>query len=248
MSRIVCRFSCGGASAVMTKLLLADHGGADLVIENSAMGGEDEDNRRFLVDCERWFGRPVEVRQSDKYVDHMDVWEQERFIKGPGGTACRARLKDDPWRGWRRPDDIIALGYTAEEQDRFEAMRTLLGDQVIAPLIERGLKKADCHAIILRAGLVLPRMYSWGFANTNCKGCCHGGKGYWNKIRIVFPDVFARAARIQRDLGTGARFWVAKDGTPIMLDELDPNAGHYPSEPDVTCSFMCHVAEQDIAA
>lgn len=31
-------------------------------------------------------------------------------------------------------------------------------------------------------------MYDLGYANNNCIGCVKGGIGYWNKIRIDFPE------------------------------------------------------------
>lgn len=247
MSRINCRFSCGAASAVATKLILSEYPRDQIVITNSRLGGEHEDNDRFRGDCERWFGHPIIVRQSEKYDGHIDVWEKERFIKGPGGTACRQRLKQQPWLGFELPDDTLVIGYTAGEEARLTELRKLVDLPIIAPLIDRGLTKEDCFGILDRAGIALPIMYLLGFHNNNCIGCCRGGKGYWNKIREVFPAVFQRVARLQRELGIGARFWIDGDGNPIMLDELDPKAGHYPTEPDISCSIMCHLAEQDIA-
>jgi hypothetical protein len=51
MSRIVCQFSCGAASAVATKLTLAQH--PDALILNAEIKNEHPDNRRFLADCEK---------------------------------------------------------------------------------------------------------------------------------------------------------------------------------------------------
>ena len=43
-------------------------------------------------------------------------------------------------------------------------------------------------------------------------------KGYWNKIRVDFPEVFAARAAMERDIGASCI-----NGT--FLDELDPEAG-----------------------
>ena len=57
-NRIVCQFSCGAASAVATKLALAEYGSThDVHIINAFLANEHEDSRRFLADCEAWFGR-----------------------------------------------------------------------------------------------------------------------------------------------------------------------------------------------
>ena len=54
MSRIVAQFSCGAASAVAAKLALAQYGDR-VVLLNAFLANEDDDNRRFLADCERWY-------------------------------------------------------------------------------------------------------------------------------------------------------------------------------------------------
>ena len=59
--RIVCHFSCGAASAVATKLALGLYGAGEIVIYNAFIEEEHEDNRRFLADCEKWFGHPITV-------------------------------------------------------------------------------------------------------------------------------------------------------------------------------------------
>lgn len=50
MSRIVSQFSCGAASAVATKLALAQHGD-EVTVLNADVENEDRDNRRFLTDA-----------------------------------------------------------------------------------------------------------------------------------------------------------------------------------------------------
>lgn len=248
MSRRVRRFSCGAASAVATMLDLKAHPGG--VVTRCRLGGEHEDNERMHADCQAWFGQEIIVRENTKYTDHMDVWEKERFIKQHGvGASCTGRLKREPWYDFDLPDDILVIGYTVEEQARADSLRVQNFEKtIVTPLIDAGLTKDDCLAIVQRAGIRLPTMYLLNYGNNNCLGCCKGGMGYWNKIRVDFPPVFERAARIQRGIGTNARFWIEKDGTPIMLDDLDPSRGNYPAEPEIDCSMLCYLAEQDIAA
>lgn len=249
MSRIVCRFSCGAASAVATKLTLAK--GGDVVIHYSDTRSEHPDNERFLAECEKWFGRSVTRLHSDRYHDVWDVWERRRMIvSGARGFApCTEELKQIPAeRAQDRGEDVIVLGYTIEEQDRLDRVRrNNPGDQITAPLIQAGLSKTDCLAIVQRAGIVLPVMYALGFKNNNCLGCPRGGMGYWNLVRRHFPEVFDRMAQLERRLGQ-AILPDGKTGRRVFLDELDPERGHHPSEPDIECSIMCALAEQDIAA
>lgn len=243
MSRVISWFSAGAASAVNTKLGIAKYG-ERLVIAYTDPGSEHADNPRFLADCERWFGRKVEHLRSKKYRDTWQVWEERRFIVSPKGALCTTELKKIPRYEFQQPDDIQLFGYTIEERDRVERFREQNPDVILeALLVEHGLTKADCLAIVERAGIELPMMYRLGFNNNNCVGCPKGGMGYWNKIRLHFPPVFTRMAKLQRDLGV--YFFSEEDGTPIYLDELNPNRGS-DKEPSIDCSLLCAIAEQKI--
>jgi len=58
--RIVSWFSCGAASAVATKLAIAENAGKfPLIIAYTEVAEEHPDNKRFLKDCEKWFGQEI---------------------------------------------------------------------------------------------------------------------------------------------------------------------------------------------
>lgn len=247
-SRIVCQFSCGAASAVATKLSVAEYGNRAVIV-NAFIQEEHPDNRRFLKDCERWIGRSIIVLQDRKYAASThEVWKRKRFIKGAVGAPCSFHLKRDLLDAFREPGDKIVIGFTVEELDRFENLQDRLKDfEVLAPLIEKNLTKADCLAIIERAGIELPAMYRLGFHNANCIGCPKGGSGYWNKIREVFPEQFIQIANIQESIGEGAKFLRnRRTGERIWIRELDPDHGQIEDEPAISCSFFCELAEQDL--
>ena len=77
----------------------------------------------------------------------------------------------------------------------------------------------------------LPAMYKLGYHNNNCIGCVKGKKGYWNKIRVDFPDIFWKMAKLERELNFSL--------CDVFLDELPPNAGRYKDEPDIECGVLC---------
>ena len=109
------------------------------------------------------------------------------------------------------------------------------------PLIDNQLSKKDCIALIAESRIEIPTMYKLGYKNNNCVGCVKGGIGYWNKIRVDFPDVFKRMAKVEREL----KRTICKDqskknnGERIYLDELSPNMGNYKTEPNISCGIMC---------
>lgn len=174
--RIVCQFSCGAASAVATKLVLSEYGDQALIV-NAFIEEEHEDNRRFAADCEQWFGRQIINLRDTKYnASAIKVFETVGYIKGQKGSACTSRIKRGLLRTFEQPGDVLVIGYTADEQDRLDDWRESWPDRpIIAPLIDRGLTKEDCKAMVLRAGIELPMMYRLGYDNANCIGCVKGG-------------------------------------------------------------------------
>lgn len=251
--RIVVQFSCGAASAVAAKLVLGDYGlSHEVHLINAFLKEEHSDNRRFLADCERWLNHSIIVLRDEKYgASVREVFRRKRYLKGLHGAPCRRALKGDVLDTYMRPGDIWVLGYTAEEVDRlndFHDANPLA--RTLNPLIDRGLTKADCLALIERAGIDLPITYRMGYHNANCIGCVKGGAGYWNKIRHDFPADFEEMARIEEDIGPGARL-LRHRGGPLKgqrfyLRELHPDAGRH-EDINIECGVACEWAENSPA-
>lgn len=103
------------------------------------------------------------------------------------------------------------------------------------PLIDLGLSKQDVHGLCAMLGVKRPLMYDMGYNNNNCIGCVKGGMGYWNKIRIDFPDIFKQRAELERKIG----FSIIKD---CFLDELEPDRSRMNDEIMEDCSIACQIA------
>lgn len=244
--RIVCQFSCGAASACATKLAISQAASRESVlVVNAFIAEEHPDNRRFLADCERWFGVPITVLRDHKYGASTDeVWRRKQYFSGRMGAPCSGVLKRTVLDAIKRPDDIMVLGYTAEEQERYDDFQERWPELLVsAPLIVAGLTKSDCYALIGRAGIVLPEPYRLGFNNANCMGCCKGGEGYWNKVRVVWPERFAAVMAIQEAIGPAAyTFRNRKTGERYGLAQLPANNGRIEDEPEISCSVFCEIA------
>ena len=251
--RMVCQFSCGAASAVATKLTIAEHSPDEVIIVNAFIQEEHQDNRRFLSDCERWFGRTITVLRDVKYGASTDqVWITKRFMKGLRGAPCSLALKRVVLGTVAQPGDINVIGYTKEEADRLDDLeKNFPLENFHCPLIERGLSHDDCLAIIDRAGIELPLLYRMGYKNANCIGCPKGGQNYWQAIRADFPERFAQIQAIQESIGPGSYFLRFRSGSRenerMSLAELPPGRGNMAQEPSFSCSFFCELVEQELA-
>lgn len=247
--RHVVRFSCGAASAVAAKIMVSKST-EPLLIVNAFIAEEHVDNRRFLADCEIWLSHPIQVLRDEKYgASTHEVWRRKRFMRNRFMAPCSGALKGDLLKTVSLPDDVTVLGYTTEECDRADRLVDRFPDETFRfPLIEAGLKKSDCLAIIERAGIELPAMYRLGYQNANCIGCIKGGEGYWNKIRRDFPEKFIQIAEIQKEIGPGAYlFRNRKTGVRFSLYDLPLNAGRYQDEPEISCGFVCEQTERELS-
>ena len=196
------------------------------------------DSLRFLHDCEKLLGRKIEKIQSDKYKDVNDVIEKTKYVNGAYGASCTKWLKKQVRKDWEKenPDHhVYVWGYDVNEKHRAEEITVALADYDHEfPLIEHGLTKAECHGIAEKLGLKRPIMYDLGYPNNNCVGCVKGGMGYWNKIRVDFPEVFERRAKQERAIKHSCI-------KGVFLDELEPNRGRMNQEVMEDCSIACQL-------
>jgi hypothetical protein len=239
VDRVISWFSCGAASAVATKLAIAN--ADNVVVAYCKVQEEHPDNERFLKECEEWFGQEIVVLMNETYKGSIYNVFEKNYMRTPSGSPCTRALKKQVRQKFELPTDRQVFGYTIEEEARLDRFIDANNDVDVWPvLIERGLSKNDCLAMVNEAGIELPDMYKLGYRNNNCIGCVKGGMGYWNKIRVDFPDHFKRMADLEKRKG----YTVLKDKDgPIFLHDLDPNRGDYSAEHDIECGIFCHMAQ-----
>ena len=253
MNRIVCWFSCGAASAVATKLAIAKYDLLyEVIVARCIVKEEHPDNDRFAADCEKWFGLPIINLMAEEYAGSVyNVITKRKYISGVDGAPCTMLLKKKVREDFQRPDDTHVFGYCAEEQERFDDFLDANNINVEVPLIDRKLSHANALAMIENAGIELPQMYKLGYQHNNCIGCVKSsGAGYWNKIKIDFPERFWMMAGMSRALGVKmVKITVAKNTEErIYLDELKPGVGRYQDEPEIQCGIFCEAAQRELAA
>ena len=239
-------FSCGAASAVAAFKTLQRYGATHNVrIINNPIEEEDEDNRRFLLDVEKWLGVKIETAVNSKYPDCSikTVFDKRKFMGGIHGAPCTLELKKEARKEWERNNkaEHHVLGFTVDEKNRHE--RFIMTERALLPvLIDAELTKGDCFKILQAAGIELPRVYKLGYPNANCIGCIKAtSPTYWNHVRKQHPKIFAE--RAEQSERIGARL-VRVKGERIFLTQLPPDAvGRPMKDMTVECGIFCEERE-----
>jgi len=247
-SVIIGWWSAGITSTVACKIALELYDNVELVYIES--GNLHPDNIRFKNDCEKWYGQEIRiVHNSSGYESQIDVIHKTKYVNGPEGARCTLELKKKT--RWETEELLASEGKRVDYQVfGFEFMRREVNRAIrflqqypeaspLFPLVETGLDKDACAGILINAGIEIPEMYRMGYPNNNCLGCIKGGKGYWNKVRVDFPEIFQEMAMAERVAGHSC----IRD---TFLDELDPEAGRSMRIVMPNCGTFCEVELGDI--
>lgn len=240
-------FSGGVTSAVAIKKSL-DHG-LRLDIFFFETGQHHEDTDRFLKDCEKWFNQKIIIIKNRKYNSVMEIF-RKGYVNSPNGAYCTKLMKKDMRMALEKivPFDFQIFGFEYDVKQVNRAIR--FNEQypeakAIYPLIDLRMNKEDCFKELMLSGIDIPKMYKLGYANNNCIGCVKGGQGYWNKIRVDFPEIFKEMSEVERLVGATClkKQIKLKNGkiksVKLYLDELDPEAGKHESISLPECGVVC---------
>ena len=233
-------FSCGVTSAVACKLAVDRFRDAvELVYIET--GQAHPDNQRFIKQCEQWIGKEVKTIRSEIYSSPLDVAEKNLF-NTPYGSPCTLHLKKKVRQEYQKQfkDVVHVFGFEYNKKEVNRAFRWLEQqcEDAYFPLIENRLTKRDCTKILQVAAIDIPAMYKMGYHNNNCIGCFKGGMGYWNKIRVDFPEIFEKTAKLEREKQSTC---LKKYGKRLYLDELDPKAGRHTDFDFPDCGLFCNL-------
>ena len=228
-------FSAGVSSAVATKLAI------DQIdrIYYTHIDDQHPDTMRFVKDCEAWFGKPVEIWQSPYFKTVDEVIRARKFMKNRnGGAPCTEVLKRNVRKQFEYENAgnlRLVWGMDTGEKARAERIKEFMPEaEHLFPLIDRNITKEEAHEILTASGIKRPAMYDLGYHNNNCIGCIKASMGYFNRVRVDFPAVFASRAKLERDIG-----YSIIQG--VFLDELRPEQGRH--DPPITgdCGILCEV-------
>lgn len=199
------------------------------------------DTHRFLADCEKALGMKINYLKHKKFNSVNDVTTHFKFINSPYGAKCTGVLKKSVRLDWEKEQKDVDLfryvwGYDSNEKHRAERLlQTSPEYEHVFPLINKELSKSEVHGVLQQLGIKRPVMYDLGYQNNNCVGCVKGGMGYWNRIRVDFPEVFKERAEMERKVGASCI-------KGVYLDELDPKRGRMDKEIMPDCGMLCEIS------
>jgi len=222
---VVSWFSAGVSSAISTQIAIKKYHNIEILY----IGVEDQhnDTHRFIKDCEAYYKTHIQTITSElKNVENACV--KSGFVNSPFGASCTRLLKKKvrlDWEALHKNESITYVwGLDAGEKKRANRIKKSMPNfNHYFPLIEKGIEKREAHRILETMRIKRPVMYDLGYSNNNCIGCIKGGMGYWNKIRVDFPEVFKKRCKMERLIG-------GKVFKNFYLDELDPNKGRMSKE------------------
>lgn len=196
------------------------------------------DSMRFIKDCENALGKQIHILKSQygNIENVIKAWGCIRMVSGfaPCTNVLKKRVRKE-WEYQNKDYDLTYVwGFDLNEKHRAERLDESTEHKNQYPLIERLITKQDAHAILDRLGIKRPIMYDLGYSNNNCIGCVKGGMGYWNKIRVDFPEVFEQMAKLEREIGHSCI-------NGVFLDELEPTRGKMEDEIMQDCGIMCYL-------
>jgi hypothetical protein len=238
MAKKILWFSCGVTSAVACKLAIEKYGKDNCHIAYIKIDSAHNDNKRFIKLCESWYDINVNIYQSEKFKDQFEVMIKKKFINSPFGAPCTLELKKKVRQQIEKEIDFDGqiFGFEFEKKEINRAIRfeeQYPASKPLYPLIDNKLTKSECLAILESVGIEKPDMYKLGYHNNNCIGCVKGGMGYWNKIRIDFPDIFQKMIDVEEYVGATA--------LKKPMKELMPTDGRHEEPIAPSCGLFCQI-------
>lgn len=212
MSKIICWWSGGVASAVACGITLKKHGKENCYLAFCDTGIEHPDTYRFMRDFEEKFGVKVNIHKSKRFNNPEEVWRKYNGLNFAHGAPCSMVLKKevriDVQKQIEYSAQVFGFDYCDKEKRRASQLQKNHPDaKPVFPLLEGKITRDDLFKVLKEWGLTPPKTYNW-FLNNNCigpedspqGGCVQGGVGYWQRLKEIFPKKYFYMAKIEHEL------------------------------------------------
>ncbi len=189
MKRIL---SFGGGLQTTAMVILAEQG--KLLIDEAIFAdtGCEKPETYWYIDSYvkpllEKLGIPFKVTQS-----HLgglyEYCKEKGIILSVRKRWCTDKFKIRPLKKAVKKEDLVLVGFSADEISRVKEQYSSLGRQF--PLIEMGITGADCHEIISEFGWPVP-------VKSACYICIYQRWNLWNWLKLRHPDLLRKAVELE---------------------------------------------------
>lgn len=194
----IANFSTGASSAIATDRVLQRYGKEAVEVVFCDTTWEDEDNYRFMADCEARWGITITVLCDGR--NPMQVGTDAKLIPNQRIGKCTIELKANLARAYeeqqaKRGPVTVHVGYDLMEQHRADKLLKWYEQyegriSVDFPLMWKPYPFPPYQDIIKHEwGIEPPQMYALGYTHANCHGTClKQGHGDWMRTLRVWPE------------------------------------------------------------
>lgn len=215
MKYIVC-YSGGHSSAISAVEIVRKFGKENVILLNHDISAsvEDVDVKRFKQEVANYLGIPITYANMTDWdkKDQFDIcMELNAFKYGIQSSAlCTQKLKTEPFMRWLsenypvdkgeiRNDVKIVYGFDANEVNRITrrvGVMATMGYMTEYPLQWENRTIHNIEEI----GIKRPMVYEI-FNHANCKGCLKAGKQHWFTVYCLYPNVWEKAKKAEKEIG-----------------------------------------------
>lgn len=208
----------GGVNSVAMTIMLVNEGWRGPVVFTDT-GGEHPETYCYMTYFERewlkprgmevtrilpgsqWHGRPSAVPLEDYCLE-------AGLVPFMAARWCSREWKREPLERWRMAHgiDVTLVGMCADEANRMRADPT-----VRYPLEYIG--RAECARIIRAEGLAVP-------PKSSCWFCPMQANAEWKRLYHDHPDLYERAAQLERNATEKRGKWITLDASAVSLDQM----------------------------
>ena len=225
-------------SVAMTVLLVSEGWRGSIGFADT--GGEKPDTYCYLDYFEREFLAPhglglTRLEPASQYHCSMSQVPLEDYCLKAGVIPllavrwCSSRWKGRPLDRWAKSHGITSrhIGISVDEAWRADGKR----DWRQFPLVEHGINREGCRALILHAGLEVPL---W----SSCFFCPGQTLGEWRYIHDHYPELWERAKRLEAN--ASERYEKrATLNTHLSLEEMEKRGWDVQGSFDLSAWMPC---------
>lgn len=215
-------FSYGGGVQSTACLVLAARGEIDFQTFLFANVGEDSehpDTLAYVRDVSMPYAarhglefvvvRKITNGQAETIMDRLERLEKSIPLPvrmgqngAPGNRICTTDFKVKPILKWLKEHGatdedpaVSGIGISIDEAHRAKpcGQSGVTYQRLTYPLLDLGMNRSNCVAIIERAGLPVP-------PKSSCFFCPYHSRKTWEQLKASRPDLFRRACEIEKVL------------------------------------------------